>query len=49
MSANRCPGKVANLIGNHRELLERGDDDGLAGLQRIPELPGRCVDVLDNA
>ena len=41
--------QLADLLGNHRELLQRGDDDGLAGLQRLLELPGGGVDVLHDA
>ena len=39
----------ADLPRDHRELLERGDDDGLARLQRLLELAGGGVDVLDHA
>ena len=38
--------KLADLLGDHRELLERGDDYGLAAFQRVLQLPGRPVDVL---
>ena len=43
------PGEPADLLGDHRELLERGDDDRLARLQRLLELARGAVDVLDHA
>ena len=36
-------------MGDHGELLEGGDDDGLAGLERVLELARGGVDVLDDA
>ena len=42
-------GQRADLPRDHRELLQRGDDDGLARLERLLELAGRGVDVLDHA
>ena len=42
-------GERADLLGDDRELLERGDDDPLAGLQRLAELLRGFVDVLDHA
>ena len=41
-------GQLADLVGDHRELLQRGDDDLLAGLERLLELPRGRVDVLDQ-
>ena len=49
MTAKRLPGQLADLLGDHRELLQRGDDDRLARLQRLLELAGGGVDVLDHA
>jgi hypothetical protein len=41
--------QLADLPGDHRELLERGDDDRLAGLERLLELARGGVDVLHHA
>ena len=41
-------GQFADLLGNDRELLERGDDDGLARLQRVLELARGRIDVLHH-
>ena len=42
------PRQLADLRRDHRELLERGDDDGLARLQRVLELARGGVDVLHH-
>ena len=42
-------GQRPDLRRDHGELLERGDDDGLARLERLLELAGGGVDVLDHA
>src|SRR5262245_11233560 len=42
-------GQFPDLLCDHRELLQRGDDDGLAQFQRLFELARRGVDVLDHA
>ena len=49
ITAKRLPGQLADLLGDHRELLERGDDDRLARLERVLELARGRVDVLDHA
>ena len=41
-------GQLLHLVGDHRELLERGDNDRLAVLQRLAELPRGGVDVLHH-
>ena len=41
-------GKRSDLLGDHRELLERRDDDPLAGFQRRAELLRILVDLLDH-
>ena len=41
-------GELADLLGDDREFLERGDDDGLARLQRVLELARGGVDVLHH-
>ena len=41
-------GQFADLLGDDREFLERGDDDGLARLQRVLELARGGVDVLHH-
>ena len=41
-------GQRADLLRDHRELLQGGDDDGLAALQRLLQLAGCLVDVLDH-
>ena len=41
-------GQLADLGRNDRELLEGGDDDRLAGLERVLELARRRVDVLHH-
>ena len=38
--------QLANFLGNHREFLQGGNDDGLARYQRFFELPGGSIDVL---
>ena len=40
--------QLADFLRNDGELLERGDDDGLAGLQSVLELPGGGVDVFHH-
>ena len=40
--------QLVDLSGDHRKLLQRGDDDGLAPLERIPELARGGVDVLHH-
>ena len=42
-------GKLADLLGDDGELLERGDDDGSAPLEGLLELARGLVDVLDDA
>jgi len=49
ITAKRLPGQLADLFGDHRKLLQRRDDDGLARLQRILELARGAVDVFDHA
>ena len=49
MTANRLPCQFPHLVLNDRELLQRGDDDGLAVLQRLLELAAGGVDVLHDA
>ena len=41
-------GELADLLGDDGEFLERGDDDGLARLQRVLELARGGVDVLHH-
>ena len=41
--------KLADLLGDDGKLLQRGDDDGPSGLQRLAELARRMVDVLHHA
>ena len=41
--------QLADLLGDHRELLQRGDDDRLARFERLLELARGGVDVLDHA
>jgi uncharacterized Zn-binding protein involved in type VI secretion len=41
--------QLADAFGDHRELLDGGDDDGLAGLERFLELARGGVDVLHDA
>ena len=41
--------QLADLLRDHRELLERRDDDRLARLERLLELARGGVDVLDHA
>ena len=41
-------GKRSDLLGDHRELLERRDDDPLAGFQGRAELLRILVDLLDH-
>ena len=43
------PRQLADLRRDHRELLQRGDDDGLARLQRLLELARGGVDVLHHS
>ncbi len=43
------PRQLPDLLGDHGELLEGGDDDGFARLQRLLELAARRVDVLHHA
>ena len=38
-----------DLIHNHREFLQRGDDNGLAIFKRILELTRSFIDILDHA
>ena len=40
--------QFTNFLGNDWELLERGDDDGLARFQSFPELPGSGIYVLHH-
>ena len=42
-------GKLANLVRNHREFLQRRDNDRFPGFERLLELAGGGVDVLDDA
>ncbi len=42
-------GKLADLLSDHRELLERGHDDCLARLEGLLELARGGIDVLDHA
>jgi hypothetical protein len=42
-------GKLADLLGHKRELLQRGDDDGGAAFQRLRELAGILIDRLNDA
>ena len=42
-------GQRRDLVDDDREFLKRGHDDGLAGLQRLFELAGCLVYVLDHA
>ena len=41
-------GQVADLLGDDRKLLQRGDDDRLAGFQGLLELARSGVDVLHH-
>ena len=41
--------QLADLLRDHREFLERGDDDRLAELERLLELARSGVDVLHHA
>ena len=41
--------KLADLLGDDRELLQRGDDDGPARLQCLAKLARGLVDVLHDA
>ena len=43
------PRQLADLRRDHRELLQRGDDDRLARLQRLLELARSGVDVLHHS
>ena len=42
-------GKFADLLGDDRELLQRGDDDGPSRFEGLTELACGLVDVLDHA
>jgi hypothetical protein len=42
-------GQLADLLRDHGELLERGDDDRLARFQRLLELARGGVDVLHHS
>ena len=42
-------GKLADLLGDDGELLQRGDDDGAARLEGLAELARGLVDVLHHA
>src|SRR5712692_5758075 len=42
-------GQLADLLGDHGKLLQRGDDDRLPRLERLLELARSGVDVLDHA
>ena len=42
-------GKLADLLGDDGELLERGDDDRPARFEGLPELARGLVNVLDHA
>lgn len=45
----KAPGrKLADLVHDHRKLLQRGDDDCFSNLQRLLELTRGGVDVLDH-
>src|SRR6266566_3995235 len=39
----------ADLIYDHRELLQRGDDDGLAIFKRLLQLVRGFIDIFDHA
>src|SRR5256885_14028213 len=41
--------QLPDLLCDHGEFLERGYDNRLPRLERLFELPGGGVDVLDNA
>ena len=41
-------GELADLVGDDRELLQRGDDDRPTGFQGLAELARGVVDVLDH-
>ena len=50
ITANRCPATAVRGLGDHRELLQRRDDDpGGVALQRGPQLLGVLVDLHDRA
>src|SRR5439155_8298699 len=40
---------LANLLGDHRKLLQRRDDDRFSRFEGFLELARRSVDVLDDA
>ena len=42
-------GKLADLLGDDRELLQRGDDDRPSRFEGLAELARGLVDVLDHA
>jgi hypothetical protein len=42
-------GQLTNCRGNHRKLLQGGDDDGLAGFEGLLQLLAALIDVLHHA